>query len=42
MVKGVIFDTDVMKEPEEVIEGITAELPALSQVTGWIKEENRR
>ena len=38
----VIYIPDVMKVPEEVREGITAELPDLSHVIGWIKEENRR
>ena len=38
----VIYIPDVMKVPEEVKEGITAELPDLSHVIGWIKEENRR
>lgn len=38
----VIYIPDVMKVPEEVKEGITAELPELSCVIQWIKEENRR
>ena len=38
----VIYIPDVMKVPEEVKEGITAELPELSCVIEWIKEENRR
>ena len=38
----VIYIPDIMKVPEEVKEGITAELPELSCVTEWIKEENRR
>lgn len=38
----VIYIPDVMKVPEEVKEGITAELPELSCVIWWIKEENRR
>lgn len=38
----VIYIPDIMKVPEEVKEGITVELPELSCVIEWIKEENRR
>lgn len=38
----VIYIPDLVEVPEEVKEGITAEMPDLSHVIGWIKEENRR
>ena len=37
----VIYIPDIMKVPEEVKEGITAELPELSCVTEWIKERKQ-
>lgn len=38
----VIYIPDIMEVTEDVKEGITAELPQLSCVIEWIKEENRR